>query len=105
MQDVEDGALRPVSIAGETGVRVAPQDFLDVLARHYAELEQQFQDYGFAPVRSAWLAQAARLGEVITARTAREETVGTFETVDAAGNLVIKTPEGPRAIAAADVYF
>lgn len=104
-EQVEAGAVRPVSLREELGVRVTPEGFLDRLAEAYAAREQAFVTYGFAPIREAWLARAARLGEVITARTAREETVGTFETVDAAGNLVIKTPEGPRAIAAADVYF
>lgn len=104
-EQVEAGAVRPVSLLEELGVRVTPEAFLDCLAEAYAAREQAFVTYGFAPIREAWLARAARLGEVITARTAREETVGTFETVDAAGNLVVKTPEGPRAIAAADVYF
>ena len=52
-----------------------------------------------------WLSKAARLGEVITARTGREDVTGTFETVDEAGNLILKTAQGRRAIAAADIYF
>ena len=102
---VEPGAVSPVSVLTELGVRIRPEAFLDRLAETYAARETAFVTYGFAPIREAWLARAARLGDVITARTAREETVGTFETVDAAGNLVIKTPEGLRAIAAADVFF
>ncbi|WP_417723707.1 biotin--[acetyl-CoA-carboxylase] ligase [Salipiger sp.] len=103
--EVEPGALRPVSLLSEVGVRVTPEEMLDALATAYAAHEARFVTYGFAPIREAWLARAARLGEVITARTGTAETTGTFETVDAAGNLVLKTPGGRQAIAAADVFF
>jgi BirA family biotin operon repressor/biotin-[acetyl-CoA-carboxylase] ligase len=104
-QDVEPGAVTPVSLAAETGVRLAPEDFLDVLARQYATLEQQFRDFGFLPIRTGWLDHAARLGETVTARTARNDFTGTFESVDADGNLILRTPQGVQAIAAADVFF
>lgn len=104
-EEVESGGTRPVSLLSETGALVTPQEFLDVLATTFARYETQFVTYGFAPIREAWLARAARLGEVITARTSRDETVGTFETVDLSGNLVLKTPQGSVAIPAADVFF
>ncbi len=103
--EVEPGAVRPVCLRGETGVAVAPAAFLDLLAPAYARLEAQFVTYGFAPIREAWLARAARLGEVITARTGRETHEGTFQTVDEAGNLVLRTAQGRIAIPAADVFF
>ena len=102
---VEPGALRPVSVVSGTGVAIGPEAFLDLLAPAYARAEAQFVTYGFEPIRHAWLARAARLGEVITARTSREEVTGIFETVDGAGNLVLSTPTGRRAIAAAEVFF
>lgn len=103
--EVEPGAVRPVCLRGETGVAVAPAAFLDLLAPAYARLEAQFVAFGFAPIREAWLARAARLGEVITARTGRETHEGTFQTVDEAGNLVLRTAQGRIAISAADVFF
>lgn len=102
---VEPGAMRPVSLLSETGTNVTPEEFLTELAAAYAGYETQFVTYGFAPIRTAWLARAARLGEVITARTGTSETVGTFETVDAGGNLVLNTAKGRVSIPAADVYF
>ena len=79
--------------------------FLDALASSYARYEEQFQTFGFDPIRTAWLDRAARLGEVITARIGREEHEGTFETVDAEGNLVLNTAKGRVTIAAAEIFF
>ncbi|MEQ8258329.1 MAG: biotin--[acetyl-CoA-carboxylase] ligase [Roseovarius confluentis] len=102
---VEPGAVRPVSLMSETGVEVAAEEFLDLLAPAYAKLETQFATYGFAPIRAAWMDRAVRLGEVITARTGREEFTGTFETVDAGGNLVLTDAKSRHVIPAADVFF
>ncbi len=102
---VEAGAVRPVSLLSETGALTTPEDFLTELAVAYAHYETQFMTYGFEPIRTAWLSRAARLGEVITARTATSETVGTFETVDVGGSLVLNTAKGRVSIPAADVYF
>src|SRR6056297_729097 len=103
--EVEAGALRPVSLLSETGANVPPQVFLGLLAQAYARHETQFTTYGFGPIRTAWLDRAARLGEVITARTAQMEVTGTFETVDEAGNLVLTTRDTRHAIPAAEVFF
>lgn len=102
---LEERATRPVSLLGETGLKVEPEDFLLELALAFDKYETQLRTYGFEPIRTAWLARAARLGEVITARTATSETVGTFETVDGDGNLVLNTAKGRVSIPAADVYF
>ncbi len=102
---LEAGAVRPVSLMSETGVSVTPEEFLDLLAPCYADFETQFLTYGFEPIRSAWLARAARLGEVVTAKTSRDEFTGTFETVDEAGNLVLSTPKSRMAIPAAEIFF
>ncbi len=102
---VEPGAARPVSVMGETGVRLAPEALLDLLAPAFARWDAQLSTWGFAPLRTAWLARAARLGEPIAARTMTETIEGRFETIDEAGALVLRTAAGPRAIPAADIYF
>lgn len=102
---VAPGALRPVSLRGETGVQITPEGFLTQLAAAYAMREAEFLRDGFAPIRAAWLQRAARLGQDMTARTGQAEVTGRFETVDAHGALVLKTPDGRRVIPAADVYF
>lgn len=102
---LEPRAVPPVSLRGETGVEIGAEDFLTLLARAWAHWEGLFERAGFAPVRAAWLARAARLGEPIVARIGAEETAGVFETVDAEGALVLATAGGRRAIPAAEVFF
>ena len=102
---LEGGALRPVALAAETGLLMPAEAFLGELAQHFASFDRQFQQAGFAPIRTAWLQRAARLGQVITARTMRDSFTGTFETIDETGNLVLHTGQGRQAIAAADVFW
>lgn len=102
---VEPGALRPVSLLAETGLRLTPEAFLNHLAPAYARWESVFATEGFAPIRAEWLAHAARLGQRIIARTGRDSREGLFETIDASGNLVLRTDSGPLAVPAAEVFF
>ncbi|MDO5613208.1 MAG: biotin--[acetyl-CoA-carboxylase] ligase [Paracoccus sp. (in: a-proteobacteria)] len=102
---LEPGAMPAVSIAGETGLTIAPEDFLDLLAPAFDRWLRQMTAYGFAPIRTAWLARAAHLGGTVTARTGKAEITGTFETIDDSGALILKTSQGRQAIPAADIYF
>ncbi len=102
---VQDAAFAPTSLKAAGGLVVAPIDFLAALAQAYADQEVIYLRQGFGQTREIWLKNAARLGEVITARTARDEISGIFDTIDADGNLVLITGKGRQAIPAADVYF
>jgi BirA family biotin operon repressor/biotin-[acetyl-CoA-carboxylase] ligase len=102
---VEPGAVPPVSLLQETGLRVTPEGFLDALAPAYDKWETTFRTEGFAPLRSAWLANAARLGEPIRARTGSDTRDGIFEGIDAQGNLILRTAQATLAIPAAEVFF
>lgn len=95
----------PVSVAGETGIAIAPEEFLTFLAAAFARWESQLATWGFAPIRNAWIARAARIGQTITARTMTEAIEGRFETIDETGALVLVTAQGRRTVPAADVYF
>ena len=103
--EVEADAVAPVSLLGATGLRVTPEDLLTPLAARFAHHDASLATYGFAPVRRAWLARAARLGQPIRARIGQETLHGVFRDVDARGNLVLETSGGVRAIPAAEVYF
>ena len=102
---VEPGAVPPVSLLQETGLRLTPEAFLDVLAPAYDRWEARFQAEGFGPLRAEWLAHAARLGQVIRARTGTETREGVFDSIDAQGNLILRTREATLAIPAAEVFF
>jgi BirA family biotin operon repressor/biotin-[acetyl-CoA-carboxylase] ligase len=104
-QNLEPKAVAPVSLAQTTGIEIAPEAFLNLLAPAYARHEQTFTHYGFAPIREAWLSRAARLSETIVARTTRDEYIGRFETVDEQGNLVLSTAKSREIIPAADIFF
>jgi len=101
---VEARAVRPEALKN-LGFNLTPQTLGILLSDAYEEREAAFQQFGFAPIRQAWLQRAARLGETITARLAREEVTGVFETVDSEGALVLRTPTGPQQITAADIFF
>jgi len=102
---VEPGALPPVSLLGETGIRVEPETFLNHLAPAFARWEARLTTTGFGPLRTEWLAHAARLGDTIRARTGTAMYDGLFETIDDTGALVLHTSSGRMSIPAADVFF
>lgn len=98
---LEPGALAPASLGGA----LAPEAVLDALAPAMALREAQLSMQGFAPIREDWLARAARLGQMVTARMTARNLTGRFETIDATGALILSTDEGRQAITAADIHF
>lgn len=95
----------PVNLVAEGGTAVAPEEFLAVLAGNFATQEGKLEAFGFHRIREDWLRHAARLGEVITARTPRGDVTGVFHTLDPTGNLVLMVENREVLISAADVYF
>lgn len=100
-----EAAFAPVSVRGETGMDVSPEDFLDLLAPAFADWDRRFLADGFAPIRDAFLARAARLGDTIIARTGTAELTGRFEGIDTTGALILTTASGRKAVPAAEVFF
>lgn len=104
-ETLEPEATPAVSVREATGHALAPTEFLDLLAPAFARWQAQLTTWGFAPIRTAWLARAARLGQTITARTGSHSRTGTFEGIDATGALILSTAQGREVIPAADIYF
>lgn len=102
---IPPGTAPPTSVPDQGGRIVAPEEALTTLACAHARWDQQLTTLGFEPVRNAWIARAARLGQPIEARLPGRTVTGVFEDVDAAGALVLRTPTACERIAAADVYF
>ena len=83
----------------------SPLDFLTLLATHFDAWNRSFEVAGFAPPRKVWMERAARMGQVITARTGQRSVTGIFETVDENGVLVLQAPDKRHLITAADIFF
>lgn len=64
-----------------------------------------WREQNFAPVREAWMARAARLGEAVTVRVGAEPLTGVFRGIDHDGALKLETPQGIRRITAGEVAF
>jgi BirA family biotin operon repressor/biotin-[acetyl-CoA-carboxylase] ligase len=98
-------AWPPTSLAAETGAAPDPADALRHLAASFAAWSARLEAEGFAPLRAAWLARAARLGENVVARLPNEAASGVFIDIAADGALILSQPGGTRRIQAADVFF
>jgi BirA family transcriptional regulator, biotin operon repressor / biotin---[acetyl-CoA-carboxylase] ligase len=59
---------------------------------------------GFAPVRAAWLARAAGLGEAIAVRLPHETIGGRFAGLDEGGALILESDAGSRRISAGEIF-
>lgn len=84
----------------------APETALEVLAARFDAWLALWRQQGFAPVRPAWLARAARFGETIEVRLDKETLPGIFTALDESGALVLTLADGTvRMISAGDVFF
>ena len=101
------GAPRPsTSLAAAGAAPLAPADALSRVLAALARRRRDWQDRGFAAIRSAWLARAHGLGERITVANGDTRHVGVFDGLDAEGALVLmEAGTTRRRIAAGDVFF
>ena len=97
--------IKPGSILGETGVKLDPIDFSELIAAQYALRENQFRTMGFSKIREIWMDRATKLGKRITARTPNCEYHGIFDSVNEKGQLVLITNGEKKKIAAAEIFF
>ena len=96
---------RATSLA-ELGFEVSAEEMLEALSASWVEFESIWEKgRGMARIRKLWLDAAIGLGEPIAVRLGAETARGTFETIDETGQLVLRTLNGPRAIAAGEVHF
>lgn len=91
----------------EVGLRpVTPYAFLEKLAVAMQNWLEIWRQNGFEPIRTAWLARAAGLGERIVVRYGNEVARGIFADLSESGALILALPDGSRReILAADVML
>jgi BirA family transcriptional regulator, biotin operon repressor / biotin---[acetyl-CoA-carboxylase] ligase len=95
---------RATSIA-EQGLRpVAPANALEEFARHFRAWVERWREDGFAPVRTAWLANAIFLGEPIEVQLDGPTLRGRFLDIDQHGALVLEAAGEIRRISAGEIF-
>ena len=97
----------PATSLGALGVAADAGQIFAALSDTWQECRNLWDSgRGFEAIRTRWLARAAGLGEAVSVSTGNTTLTGIFETIDDAGCLIVKTPDGARrTIAAGDVYF
>ncbi|MFZ5836189.1 MAG: biotin--[acetyl-CoA-carboxylase] ligase [Pseudomonadota bacterium] len=102
-----EGAPTPATSLRAAGVAApGPLEVLEILAGRFADWLTRWRNEGFAPVKSAWLARAARMGARIEVRLDKETLPGIFTALDDSGALVLTLADGTkRLISAGDVFF
>jgi BirA family biotin operon repressor/biotin-[acetyl-CoA-carboxylase] ligase len=102
-----DGTPTPATSLAALGVHVAAEDLFSELSNAWVEFRQIWDDgRGFGEIRRLWLARAAGLGQPVSVQTGRSVVQGTFDNLDEAGCMIVRTPAGEQvSISAGDVYF
>lgn len=85
----------PATDLNAAGAMVAPEVLFGLLSCAAAQrLIEWGRGKGFDAIRTAWLARAAGLGDTIRVTSAEGEREGRFETLDPAGRLLLRLPDG-----------
>ena len=86
------------SISAQSGRTESPRAVLEFYVAHFDRWIRRWRGEGFAPVRRAWLRNAAGLGGPITVRVGDEVIAGTFRTVDGSGGLEVDGADGATPV-------
>lgn len=95
----------PTALADVISSPPSPDAALETLSRKFDYWLRLFENEGFHPVREAWLARAAHVGEQIEARLANETHIGIFQGLGGDGSLLLAVDGTDVRITAADIYF
>ncbi len=82
-----------------------PLDFLDRLRPRLEAWSVRLEREGFEPLRAAWLSRAYGLGQEVRVMQGEQAIEGRIVGLSARGELELETANGPRLIAAGDVFL
>lgn len=101
-----DSTERPATSLAAAGLAVPlPVALLPLLAARFAQWRHIWAQHGFTPIRTAWLARAAGLGQRMVARLGTESPEGRFEGLADDGALLLRLDDGQlRPIHAGEVF-
>jgi BirA family biotin operon repressor/biotin-[acetyl-CoA-carboxylase] ligase len=102
-----EGTPTPATSLHALGVDVGAEELFIALSDSWAVFRGIWDSgRGFAEIRLKWLECAAGLGQPVSIHSGGSTVTGTFDTIDEAGCMIVRTLEGRRvAISAGDVYF
>jgi BirA family biotin operon repressor/biotin-[acetyl-CoA-carboxylase] ligase len=102
-----EGTPTPATSLAALGIQIGAEELFAVLSDAWAEFFRLWDSgRGFGEIRELWLARAAGLGERVAIKTGSATLEGTFDTLDEAGCMIVRTAEGRRVpVTAGDVYF
>ena len=102
-----EGTPTPATSLAALGVHVGAEELFAALSDAWVEFRGIWDNgKGFAEIRRLWLQRAAGLGDPVAIQTGNATVAGTFDTIDEAGCLIVRTAEGKLLpIAAGEVYF
>lgn len=102
-----EGTPTPATSLAALGVHVGAEELFSELSDAWAVFRPIWDNgRGFGEIRRLWLAHAAGLGQPVSVQMGHSAVEGTFDSLDEAGCMIVRTPAGkPVSISAGDVYF
>jgi BirA family biotin operon repressor/biotin-[acetyl-CoA-carboxylase] ligase len=95
----------PATSIAEQGLRpISPTEALGEFARNFHAWVRRWREDGFAPIRTAWLANAMPVGESIRVRLEATVLRGRFLDIDQHGALVLEVAGEIRRISAGEIF-
>jgi BirA family transcriptional regulator, biotin operon repressor / biotin---[acetyl-CoA-carboxylase] ligase len=102
-----EGTPTPATSLKALGIDTSAEELFAALSDSWVEFYGLWdRGRGFGDIRRLWLARAAGLGQPVAVRAGGSTLAGTFDTIDDAGSMIVKTANGDRIqVSAGDVYF
>jgi BirA family biotin operon repressor/biotin-[acetyl-CoA-carboxylase] ligase len=99
-----DTEFPTTSMAEEDLGTFSPGAALEGFASHFQAWAGRWREEGFAPIRTAWRARAAALGEPIQVRLESATLQGRFLDINRHGALLLENAGKPRRISAGEIF-
>ncbi len=102
-----EGTPTPATSLKALGIDVGASELFAALSDRWTEFRGIWDNgRGFDAIRLKWLQRAAGLGQPVSVRSGGATALGTFETIDELGCMIVRTADGRRVpVSAGDVYF
>jgi BirA family biotin operon repressor/biotin-[acetyl-CoA-carboxylase] ligase len=102
-----EGTPTPATSLAALGVHIGAEELFAELSDAWSEFRGLWDNgRGFGEIRTLWLERAVGLGQPVAIRTGSSTVEGTFDTIDEAGCMIVRTSGGIQVqISAGDVYF